>query len=508
MLFRYHATSRWIATSAAALLCAFSTAAVSQDSALTENQGIDDAAEVAVEPLRAPPVAESPASESPDAPAAPTLPTLVPATPPAALITLEPPIEVREIRESVGLPSAPLDLTARTANLWDRIRAGFSMQDLATPLVAERQAWYAARPAQIRIMAERSRRYLFHIVEELEKRGLPTELALLPMVESAFNPMAYSRAQASGLWQFIPSTGRSYNLSQNWWYDGRRDIVASTTAALEYLQNIYTMHGDWHLALASYNWGEYAVARAVERNRRMDLPTDYASLPMPEETRHYVPKLQALKNIILNPQAHGIELEPIPNAPYFATVTLTRDIDLKVAARFAEMPIDEMIALNPAHNRPVVSSARAPTLVLPADRLDRFLANLASTDRPLSNWRTITAQRGDRIDRIAAAHGVPVDLLRLANGIRGNGRLPAETPLLIPVAGTKVEVPSGLFPHAGIVTTPERTERAAKGRGGKTLAAVGKVATPTKIAATAKRSGSAAHAKGAARKGPIQVARR
>lgn len=369
-----------------------------------------------------------------------------------------PPLEVRDVRERPAV-SSTLDLTENPPNLWDRIRHGFAMPNLATPLVLERQSWYAARPAQIRIMVQRSRRYLFHIVEELEKRGMPTELALLPMVESAFNPMAYSRARASGLWQFIPSTGKSFNLSQNWWYDGRRDILASTAAALEYLQTIYEMHGDWHLALASYNWGENAVARAIERNRRLDRPTDYASLQMPQETRYYVPKLQALKNLIANPAAFGIELDEIPNAPYFATVTLTRDIDLKLAARLADMPIDELIALNPAHNRPVVSTAQAPTLVIPTDRLDQFMTNLGAYEKPLSSWRTVRAARGDRLDSIAGAHGISVETLRSVNGIKGSGRLPANLELLVPAPGTRPEVPAGLFRQAAIVTEGERNAK-------------------------------------------------
>ena len=190
--------------------------------------------------------------------------------------------------------------------------------------MAEKTAWYVARPDYLKRVFDRSRRYLYHIVAEIEKRGLPTELALLPMVESSFNPMAYSRAHASGLWQFIPGTGKRYDLAQNMWYDGRRDIVASTSAALDYLKDVYDMHGDWHLALASYNWGENAVARALEKNRAAKLPLDYSSLTMPLETRQYVPKLQALKNIIANPAAFGIELEPIPNQVYFTAVTKMR----------------------------------------------------------------------------------------------------------------------------------------------------------------------------------------
>src|SRR6185369_17277021 len=213
-------------------------------------------------------------------------------------------------REEIGRKPqlARVDRTVRRDDLWQRIRDGFAMPDLGGPIVAEKTAWYAARPDYLKRVFDRSRRYMFHIVEELERRGMPTELALLPMVESSFNPMAYSRAHAAGLWQFIPATGKRFNLEQSWWYDERRDIVESTSAALDYLQWLYEMHGDWHLALASYNWGEGAVSRAIARNRKSGKPTDYASLKMPAETRQYVPKLQALKNIIANPGPLGITL--------------------------------------------------------------------------------------------------------------------------------------------------------------------------------------------------------
>ena len=173
-----------------------------------------------------------------------------------------------------------IDLTSDSAELFQRMRNGFSMPDINSDLVLYHQQWYMNRPDYLRRMVERSSLYLYYIVDEIEKRGMPMELALLPMVESAYNPMAYSRAKASGLWQFIPSTGKRYKLDQSWWKDERRDIVASTTAALDYLQLIYEMHGDWHLALASYNWGEGAVGRAIEKNRAQNLPTDYLSLTL------------------------------------------------------------------------------------------------------------------------------------------------------------------------------------------------------------------------------------
>ena len=335
-------------------------------------------------------------------------------------------------------------------DLWDRIRNGFAIPNLSSKLVQDRQIWYASQPSYVKRMVERSKRYLYYIVEELEKRGMPTELALLPMVESAFNPMAYSRSHASGLWQFIPSTGKNYNLKQNSWYDGRRDIVASTDAALDYLQYLYDMYGDWYLALASYNWGENAVARAIAKNKAKGRPTDYLSLRMPLETRYYVPKLQALKNIIMNPHAFGIDLDSVPNSPYFVTVEKTSDMDVRVAAKLADMPLNEFLALNPAHNRPVILADAAPALVLPADKADVFLANLEDHDGSLVSWQRYTLKRGDRLSRIARSHGISLARLKQINGIGRRTRIGPGYQLLVPKKGASIEpLPVAFRPPAG-----------------------------------------------------------
>src|SRR6059058_1741529 len=183
-------------------------------------------------------------------------------------------------------------------DVWGRIRKGFGIPDLDNPLVTTQTTWYSSRPDYIQRTTKRASRYLYHMVEELEKRGMPTELALLPFIESAFNPQAFSTAKAAGMWQFIPSTGRDFLLKQNIFRDDRRDVLASTRAALDYLSKLYAQFGDWHLALAAYNWGEGSVQRAIARNQRAGLPTDYSSLRMPNETQFYVPKLQAVKNIV------------------------------------------------------------------------------------------------------------------------------------------------------------------------------------------------------------------
>lgn len=330
---------------------------------------------------------------------------------------------------------ATLDLTVPADDLWQRMRNGFSMPNLNSPLVADRQAWYLNRPELLKNMMQRSRRYLYYIVNELEKRGMPTELALLPMVESSYNPRAYSPARALGIWQFIPSTGRNYGLEQNWYLDERRDIIASTTAALDYLQYIYEMHGDWHLALASYNWGEGAVGRAVAKNRARGLPTDYSSLTMPGETRYYVPKLQALKNIIADPILFGIEIAPISNRPYFGTVGKPATMDVATAAQLAEIPLDEFIALNPAYSRPIMPSSNNSPLVLPAGKVATFQANLEqhqSEDKPLCLWKTYALKKGEKLEAVAARSGITLARLKQLNGITRRSKVRAGFNILIP----------------------------------------------------------------------------
>ena len=371
---------------------------------------------------RAVPAGAPPAPSSASAPAKPAAPA---APPPFDG-------ETQVIKDPLrGL--AKVDRTVPPDDLWERIRRGFGVQDLDSALVRQHTAYYAARPEYLQRVFDRSRLYLYHIVEEIEKRGLPTEIALLPMVESAFNPMAYSRAHASGLWQFIPGTGRRYELTQNWWYDGRRDIVDSTAAALEYLTKLYDMHGDWQLALASYNWGENAVARAIAKNRAAKKPTDYSHLTMPAETRHYIPKLQALKNIIRDPKPFGVDLGPLPNTPYFMTYDKVVDIDVQLAAKLAEMPVAEFLALNPGFSRPLIRAAVTPRLVLPADKIDVFLANLEKHEKSLVSWKTYHPKKGETLESIAKKHGMSLAQLKEVNGISARTRAVPDL-LVVPVS--------------------------------------------------------------------------
>lgn len=320
-------------------------------------------------------------------------------------------------------------------SLWARIRAGYAIPEIDTAAVRRHEAWYLNRPAYVARMVERGRRYLFFVVEELEKRGMPTDLALLPMIESAYNPGAYSRAHAAGMWQFIPATGRRYGLEQNWWYDGRRDVMAATRAALDYLQKLYTDFGDWHLALAAYNWGEGAVSRAVEKNRRLQQPAGYLDLRMPAETSNYVPKLQAVKNIVADPERYGLNLEDIPNQPYFTRVALPAHMDVKRAAALAEMEVEEFRSLNPAHNRPVITPAGGASVLLPVDRAEVFHANFESNDDPLVTWRVHTLRPRETLESVAGRFGLAPATLRQVNGIGARGHLKAGQALLVPTPG-------------------------------------------------------------------------
>jgi membrane-bound lytic murein transglycosylase D len=321
-------------------------------------------------------------------------------------------------------------------DLWERIRKGFAMQELPTPLVAEKEKFYTTKPEYLQRMFSRGGRYLFHIVEEVEKRGLPTELALLPFIESAMNPVALSSAKAAGLWQFIPSTGKQYNLNQNFWVDNRRDVVQSTRAALDYLQKIYAMHGnDWFLALASYNWGEGSVGRAIKKNKAEGKPTDYLSLNMPNETRHYIPKLIAIKNILANAKEMGVVLPPLPNRAYFVTIEKTRPIDLKLAAKFAGMSVDDFVALNPAHNRPVIAASKNNEIKIPADKLKGFIAAVeehSDAQKVFASWQPHTMLTGETLESLAAKGNISVAELRKANGLKLETRVVAGTKIIAP----------------------------------------------------------------------------
>ena len=359
-------------------------------------------------------------------------------------------------------------------DLWARIRVGFALSELDSPLVKENEALYAKRPEYVERMLDRSKRYMFYIVQEVEKRGMPTEIALLPMIESAFNPKAYSRAHASGIWQFVPATGRDFGLSQNWWVDSRRDVIAATGAALDYLQKLHRMFGSWELALAAYNWGEGSVSRAIAKNKARGEPTDYLSLNMPNETRQYVPRLLAIKNLIATPNNFGLNLGVVPNQPYFAQITLTQHIDVALAAKLSDTTMDEFTSLNPHYNRPVIQAKQPITLLLPVDKAEVFASNLEKYGKPLVSWQPYHAKRGEKLDAIASRHGMSSARLQEVNGIKTKrGRMASNQVLLVPGQhGAKLE--SATFTEIKTESFALANDRVYAVRKGDTLLSIAK----------------------------------
>jgi len=345
-------------------------------------------------------------------------------------------------------------LPAPAEDLWVRIRRGYAIPDIDDPLVTKWEEWYSTRPDYVARMIDRSRRYLYYIVVEVEERRMPLEIALLPMVESAYNPNALSVARASGIWQFMPSTGTHYGLQQNWWFDSRRDVVAATEGALNYLQKLYGDFDDWQLALAAYNWGEGNVARAVAKNQAKNRPADYASIKMPDETRNYLPKLQAIKNIVREPEKYGLELGDIPDAPYFAVVKTNRKIDVKLAAALAEMSVDEFQYLNPQHNRPVIAGGDEYSILLPIDKAEVFAAKLNLADQPLVSWQAYRMKNGETLQEVAVRFGMSVDALRAVNGIGAKSRVPAGHTLLVPSQGPS-NIAEETLKNAVFTTVPQ-----------------------------------------------------
>lgn len=340
----------------------------------------------------------------------------------------------------VASPAAEED--SIPGDVWERIRRGFAIPDLASPAVDRWLRFYTRDPAYLRRMADRAGQYLYDIVENVEARGMPMELALLPFVESAFQPEALSKAKAAGLWQFMPATGNDYSLNQNLWRDDRQDVLQSTRAALDYFEYLHGMFGDWQLALAAYNWGEGSVSRAIARAKRAGRAADYAHLRMPRETADYVPKLEAIKRIIENPSKYGIELPDVGNEPFFVTITKPRDIDTKTAAELAGMPLEEFRALNPSYKLPVIVASHNNVMLLPADRVDYFIDNLASwmdSGQPLSRWSTYKLQQGETLAAVAERAGMSESFLREVNGIpKGRQVLPNSTLLILSDAGDDI----------------------------------------------------------------------
>lgn len=331
----------------------------------------------------------------------------------------EPPGEIEEI----VTPGADDD---EIYTVWTRVRDGFKIPNMENSVVDENLAKYSKRPDYLQRMANRSQKYLYHIIEEVTARGMPTEIALLPFVESAFVTNAKSRVKSAGLWQFMPATGKHYELDQTMWKDERYDVLQSTAAALTYLQRLHDEFDDWPLAFAAYNWGEGNVRRAIKRNQSLGLPTDYMSLKMPAETRNYYPKLQAIKNIVQNPNDYGIKLPTIYNEPFFVQIFKDQDIDVKRAAKLAGMSHEEFSTLNPSFNRPVIVASHNHSMLMPTDKLDQFIENLVAyrtSGKPLSSWTTYRVQPEDTVAAIARKAHMTEAALREANQIPAGRRI-------------------------------------------------------------------------------------
>jgi len=396
-------------------------------------------------------------------------------------------------------------------DLWQRIRGGYGLSDLQNPqLVRSTEQWYAARPDYVHRMTARGARYLFHIVEEVERRKLPTELALLPFIESAFNPQALSTAKASGIWQFMPATGRDFSLKQNAFRDDRRGVLTSTRAALDYLTRLHAQFGDWHLALAAYNWGEGNVQRAIMRNQRAGLPTGYESLRMPDETRRYVPKLLAVKNIVTQPEAFGLSLPPLENHPYFLTVPIERDIDVAVAASLAGMSEADFADLNPEHNRPVILAAGTPQVLLPYHNAERFRSAIEHHKGSLASWTAWVAPRSLKTAEAAKLTGMGEARLREVNRIPRGMLIRQGSVLLVPRHDRHDQDVSERLADSGTLNL--QREGAAKAKAGKPNTSPAKPKTAaakpggTTNKGTAQLSGAAAAPTATARDKRTQVA--
>ena len=388
---------------------------------------------------------EGPSSTYPKAP--------IPPSAQSPLVT-EPSAPAEEPTQVAGLTPA------QYSDLFDRMRAGFKLDDHPEEHGIDQQLdWFASNPDYMQRAFGRSELYLYHIVTQLEARGMPLEIALLPVVESAFEPYAYSRARASGLWQFIPETGSRYGMKQDWWYDGRRDIVEATRGALDYLQALHDeFNGDWLLAIAAYNCGEMAVERAVDNNQRAGKPIDFWSLKLPAETRAYVPKLLAMKRLVSDPETYGLSISSIPNQPYFARVETKGQINLKLAAEIAGVTPEELYELNPAFHRWATDPAGPHFLLLPVDAAQVFNDNLTQlTEEQRMGLTHYTVRKGDSVVSVAHQFETTVNVIRDLNGLP-EGRLTVGTDLRIP-SSTAVQLPAKVMLAAARVDGKVRENR-------------------------------------------------
>lgn len=363
---------------------------------------------------------------------------------PEQLVAHQPPADqqddaIAKLESDTAATDADIVAAKAPLNIWDRIRAGFALPDSDNKRVDSELEWYARHQEYLDRVVERAQPYMHYIVDQLDANNIPLEIALLPIVESAFQPFAYSHGRASGIWQFIPSTGRRYGLKQNWWYDGRRDVCASTQAAIKLLSALRDeFDGDWLLALAAYNSGGGNVERAIRKNKRKHKPTDFFSLDLPPETRYYVPKLLALKKLINNPYMYNVQLSRIDDTPYFERIKLDSQIDLALAADMANMDLDDLYELNPAYNRWATSPDGPNYLLIPLDNADTFKQNLEQypADKRIK-WVRHKISRGETISTIATNYHTSIDVIKRVNHMHSNW-LRAGHDLMIPVASKQL----------------------------------------------------------------------
>lgn len=320
-------------------------------------------------------------------------------------------------------------------DLWVRMRTRFSLGNPPGLEISDYEKNFGSQRF-INQIVERSQRYLYYILGEVERRGMPAEIALVPIVESAFDPDAYSHKHAAGLWQFIPATGKAFGLEQNWWHDERRDIVAATDAALDYLQMLHRMFGNWQLALAAYNWGQGALLKVIDEDHGGEKTVNFTAIRMPAETRQYVAKLLAIRNIIAHPGRYGVRLTPIPNRPYFEQIELTEQIDVHLVARLAGISEKEFNALNPAYNRPVIRISNAPRrLLLPVANVMNFVKNMENYDKELVSWRIYEVKQAETLQELAQRYRIDLSKLAEINGLRLQSALKSGQLLLVPRDG-------------------------------------------------------------------------
>ena len=349
-------------------------------------------------------------------------------------------VEGNEITQSTGKArTSPREILIqeKPENIWKVVNKGYGIPDpkkkWAKKVVKKYERWYSEHPVYTYRMFERTKRYIYYVVQEVKKRNMPMEIALLPIIESAYNPIARSNMKAVGLWQFIPSTGKNYGLKQNWWKDERSNVILSTNASLNYLEKLYKQFGTWELALAGYNAGEGKVAREIKKNKRRKRPTDYYTISLPRETDEYVSKLIAMKHIIQNPSKFNVDVPYIPNAPYFGEVTLTEQMDIDLILKLADISSEEFELLNAHHKRPLIPKEQEPTIILlPKYKIETYNKNLAEHNEPLSNWVLYKPKRKESIMKVAKRFDINLSTFKRINSLNGRVTFRRNSTVLIP----------------------------------------------------------------------------